>query len=213
MKRAIHYAFLFGVIVFSSQTIFGTVIFSNLGPGGSYQAGAGQTVSGPTSFGGRLDQAFPFVSGGNFVFTELDIALTYVSGTNNAVVSIWNDLGGLPGAVLTAFITGPLPAFGGCCTLQVLTANNPVLFAAGQQYWVVAVANGSDSSLAWNRNLANASGPGATRTDSGAFTFSPSLIPGAFQVSGDVVPEPSSTILMISGLMGVGLLPRRAKRT
>src|SRR5689334_1555757 len=93
-------------LVTSGKLAKGDVMAGNFGPPGNlYQAGNGVALTGyttPSSFTGFVAHAYAFTPSASFSLTELDIALSYVSGTNDGVVSLWTDSGGTLGAVLTA---------------------------------------------------------------------------------------------------------------
>jgi hypothetical protein len=74
----------------------------------------------------------------------------------------------------------------------------PTTLLAGQQYWILAVANGFSDQLMWNLNSLGVTGPHATSVDQGPYSTDTS-VEGAFQVLGTVVPEPSSAALSVLG--------------
>ncbi len=195
-------AVILGVVASGGLARAGSIVFSDFGsPGTLYQAASGVPLTGyttPSSFVGFLDQAFAFTPSASFTFTELDIALTYVSGTNDGVVSLWTDSGGEPGTTLAGWITGSVPAFGGCCTYQSFIPVPSLTLLAGQQYWILAAANGYSNQLMWNLNSLGVTGPQATSVDQGPYSTSTS-VEGDFQVLGTAVPEPSSVALSVLG--------------
>lgn len=193
-----------------------SVIFTNFGQSGNlFQAGSGIPLTGyttPSSFTGFVAQAFAFTPTVSFTLAEIDIALSHVSGTNDGLVSLWTDSGGSPGTVLSSWITGPVPAFGECCTYQAFVPNvQPINLVGQQRYWILAVANGFSSTLIWNSNSLGLSGPSASMVNGGPYTTGTTR-QGAFQVLGTAtVPEVSSTALSMTGLVFLAWQLRRSK--
>jgi asparagine synthetase A len=72
--------------------------------------------------------------------------------------------------------------FGGCCACQSLFSNGPssVTLHAGQQYWILSVANSFSDQLMWNLNSLGVTGPQATSVDEGLYTTGTS-VEGAFR--------------------------------
>jgi PEP-CTERM motif len=194
------------------------VVFSDFGaPESLYQAGTGVPLTGyttPSSLTGFEDHAFAFTPTATYTFSELDIAISHVSGANDAVVSLWTDSSGAPGVALQAWITGPVPAFGTCCVFQSFFSSGPsVSLVAGQQYWVVAASNGFGNQMEWNLNSPGLIGPGATSLNQAPFTTSTG-VEGAFRVLGTTdaaVPEPSSAVLSLGGLAILGWRLRKSR--
>jgi hypothetical protein len=81
------------LVVFAPLTCAAqNTIFTDLGAGGTYTpyfSGGGRSVSGGTSQTPN-SPAYSFMPGlgGSLTLTQIDIALSYVSGTNGAVVSL-----------------------------------------------------------------------------------------------------------------------------
>jgi hypothetical protein len=85
------------------------VIFTNLGPGNSFDtSNAWEVGQGSNLFG--YNTASGFTSGGSYHLSEIDIALANYSGTNAATVSLWTDFGGAPtkAGILERFGTRPI---------------------------------------------------------------------------------------------------------
>lgn len=129
-----------------------SVIFSNLGPGGTYYAGDGWCVE-PNAGGCGPYQAvaMPFTpSAGNQV-TQIDLGLTHYSGTNDAVIKLQQDNGGVPGTVLGSWPVAGQPPFGSCCGLTTIHVSPTIPVGAGRTYWVVAYPGvGTAPTDVWN---------------------------------------------------------------
>lgn len=97
--------------------------------------------------------------------------------------------------------------------LPILTADsisNPLLLV-GTPYWLIASAPISDTLAIWNQNSIGDIGPVSESNDNGA-TWQSNRVQdrGAFRVNS--VPEPSTFLLLVAGLAGVGILRRRVKK-
>jgi hypothetical protein len=134
-----------------------SVIFSNVGkkyPDGVYFCCDGLSVGGPdTDLGLLVWPAIAFTPAADTTVKIVDSSVGYSGGTNNVVISIAADAGGLPGTVLgSARVTG-LSIFGDCCGLARAKFQG-VNLVAGQQYWVYAGTDDEDTDFvgAWSFN-------------------------------------------------------------
>jgi hypothetical protein len=121
-----------------------------------------------------------------------------------------------PGAVLASFnvMAGTLGTFGVYNAPVSFSAPPGITLTAGTQYWVTVadISGGTDTNL-WNWNSTGDSSDQAISTDGGMTWFSPSgLTPGAYELgsSAATVPEPSTLVLLSSGV--IGLLGSRWRR-
>jgi hypothetical protein len=143
------------------------VIYSNLGPGGSYSVGGGFCVSGLGSSCAVYEAiAMPFTGNGGRV-TQIDMALTYSSGTNHATVQVAADNGGVPGQVLGTWSVANQPPFHTCCTLTTVAVSPSISVAAGRKYWVVANPGSNDTFDVWNITYNLLTGSSAINQGSG----------------------------------------------
>lgn len=119
-----------------------SVLFSNLGSStDAYDEANGWLIEGPDNTVTFSSQAIanPYTPTADSTIRSAQIALGYDgSGTNNAVVAIFTDEGGLPGKALRAYNVSNLPTFGTCCTLVAIGGPNGLQVKAGTQYWIVA---------------------------------------------------------------------------
>jgi hypothetical protein len=208
MGRRVTVSALFALLLAAAPATRAGSIFSNFGAGSSYNTSVGNSIGNDFS-GSNNAQGDTFTTSAAYTVTSLEIALSsfFSTNTDELQVSLTADSGDSPGAVLASF--NVLPG-----TLGTLGANNaPVTFSAppgitltaGTQYWVtVADVRGLDSNF-WNWNSTGDTSDQAISTDGGSTWFSPSgLTPGAYGVEGvAVVPEPSTLVLLSSGVVGL----------
>lgn len=124
-------------------------IFSDLGPSATdnYNDTDGYCVSGSTPSGSTCNTGeqwigMPFVPKQNSHATQVQTAVGTFGGTNTLVLSIYNDVSGLPGTALKSVTVHNAPTFGTCCTLVSASMGSPgVALTAGTQYWVVATTD------------------------------------------------------------------------
>src|ERR1035438_2868113 len=85
-------------------------IFSDCGPGNSYDGNNAYVVAGAGALGDTILTANAFTSSGDYAVTQIDLGLTWVTGTNGAIVSLWTENGTVPGAELGSWaVFDPLP--------------------------------------------------------------------------------------------------------
>jgi len=188
-----------------------SVIYSDLGPGNSYDPSNATTnpadnweVSGASSADGEELVAVPFTPSANYDLTKILIALSFFSGTNNgAYVTLDSDSSGSPGAVIESWTLSDLPTLGSTSTItshQTLTSAPGILLSAGTTYWIVAMpdsAGASDTIDGWNFNSLGDSGTVAYSFDGTTWNTdgSPFILP-ALTVKGTPVPEPPTFAML-----------------
>ena len=197
----------------------GSTIFSDLGPVGDvYNGSTGWTVSGTGTIGTSFTAANLFNSGIGGSVSQIDLAAGYVTGTNSFYASIWTDVGNLPGTqVAGALWTGlsSSQSFGGCCGLVTISGISGVTLAPSTNYFMIL---GPPSVTAttwevWNWNNQNVTNLDLYSTDGGmTWNSNGTQTIGAFDILGQI-PEPSTFVLLGTGLLGVlGAVRRRVNR-
>jgi hypothetical protein len=183
----------------AGTTHAGTVLFSDLGSGGSVynQFGANAISGSAAGPGGSVTQGDAFTPSSTAVLGQIDVALTFISGTNSVELTLNADNAGSPGAVLQTWTLTNLPTFGTCCTLETVTPNSPITLMSGTQYWLIASVVAANTSDGFNWNNTGATGPHAESDKGQPFVVSTATI-GAFDVL-SAVPEPSSFVLVAAG--------------
>lgn len=183
-----------------------TVLFSDLGPGQSYNCCSGYLV-GTLPNGLVATPANSFVAAAGGAVSEIDIALQQEVGSDSAVVSLWTDGGNALGAELGAWSVSGFPLIGttGAGDLSTITGISGISLTAGDTYYlqVMYVAPGLGG---WPFNSQGVTG---TVLEGGA---PPVTFPtGAFEVLATGVPEPATWAMMILGLGLIGIAARRRR--
>jgi hypothetical protein len=214
LARRVTLAFAALALVVPS-TASADLVFSNLGPGNTFNTAAANPVGFDFFSGDQDAQADSFLPLINSFLTSLTIPLSSFVQTNTApvTVALRSSIGGLPGGVLESWIIAPgtLPTFGGSVGLTQLTSVLHPAMATGTQYWVTVFGGAADP-VAWNLTNTADANPTATSVNGGATWNKLGLTPGALRLDGTVAPEPTSLVLTATALVGLVSFTRRRKK-
>jgi hypothetical protein len=184
------------------------VVYTNLGPGESYNQHRGWVEQGPIVSAFR--QAIAFTVGGTDTFFDsARLALSLGFGANEIDLRLYNTVGGQPGSVLdTIHASGQMPPFGAFGSGHLVEFNSALhpLLQTGSTYWLLPFASG-DTAAVWNENTQGSTGPFAFSQEVEPTTWNVSQqIQGAFELNGTPSPVPEPSALVLAGVGTVGLL-------
>jgi len=163
-------------------------IYSNLGTGTDvYNCCSGWTIGGSSGPAGEQWIAMPFTPKKASTVKQIDVAVGYVEGTNEIVISLDADTSGLPGKTIHKWHFKNMPTFGSCCTLDTVKYAKGLKVKAKKQYWVTVTTDTTDADLwgAWNQVWNGATGGWAFSTNGGAWTATSGTL-GAYNVLGTI---------------------------
>jgi hypothetical protein len=197
--RRILLAPVLGLVIGAPGRAEAASVFSNLGPGDSYQGTVGFAIASGNSVGAA------FIPTNTFTFSEAELALSLVSGPNSVTVQLRNEVVvGHPGNILESFtITDQMPPFGAFSSDHLVVANSvlhPTL-NAGVEYWITVLPGNPATSAQWYPSEILSSGLVAASSDLG--TTWPVVVVlqtlPAFRIDGELVPEPASFVMAGTG--------------
>lgn len=204
----------FGLQAAAGEARADEIIFSNFGPGMTFNTSTGWNVSGANVFGGRVvAQSFSPLTG--FTFSNAQLAIGIIDGPNLLQVVLMTSSGALqqPDTIIeTITLTNAVSPFTPSGIVLANSTLHPVL-NPGEQYWLVAFAPNDTTFMAWNFSVNDSpqafSLLNGSHSLTGPWEFGSPR--GAFQVVGTPIPEPA-TILLLGPALAVITLRRRRRR-
>jgi hypothetical protein len=187
-------------------------LFNTFGPGHSSNCCSGWGESGSGNQAPDI-VAMAFTTSVTSVLGSIDVAIGWTGAPNQYTLALMTDNGGLPGSILETWKVTPSFEFGSCSNcFNTVFANQHIVLQSGVQYWLAPFpSSGFDGS--WQDNIVGSFGEVAESEDGGK-TWSPTVagpLLGAFDVK-STVPEPSTLILLGSGLLAIMGVARRKLR-
>ena len=201
------------VLFIASDARADTVVFSNFGPGMTFNTNTGITIDGGNLFRVTIP-AVAFTPSESVTFSSALVAIGHSDGPNILQVLLMTSGGGLPANVIESFTLTDLPEFASGEIVVINSALRPVL-TSGIQYWLVAVPTDPDTLMAWNFSLNDFSTPSVFSIGNITgpwFPLSPLQARPVFQINGEPVPEPATLLMLGSGLAAVGAAVRKRRK-
>jgi hypothetical protein len=176
-----------------------SVAFSTFGPGDSFVPSAGEGISGPSGQLGEVDKAMVFaVTGTSWLLTQVEFPYTDLNGINTVELTIRQDVGGSPSAIVLESVTFPVPNT--LASIVTVSLSGMTQVDPGITYWL-ALSMPDNGAGSWLFTSPPVFGPRARSTDGGTSWTIASMHQSAFRLTGIPIPEPSPAALLVGALL------------
>ena len=175
-----------------------TILYSNLGSGNSYN----------TSSTWTFPATFSFTAATTGTLNDILVPLSRTSGSAGVILSLYDNNSTQPGTLL--FTTTLNPGLTTTMTLFDIAVNGPTL-TQGNTYWFgISSADTATTTIGWANNNTNDNGTRAVFVNNAWNTNQTGVSKGAFQLTTNPVPEPSTILLTMVGLVVLFIRRRRS---
>jgi PEP-CTERM motif len=204
--------FLICTVALIPQPASAGVVFTTLGPSNEFDATDGYYVDGSDYTNQVIGS--PFTLGAGTTVADAVLALGNYLGNNNPVnVYIESDASGLPGGIIaTLSQVGTIPPFGSGSGLVTFTCSGAECTLTAGSYWLVAQEPDASTQQAWDFAYQDATSTLAyNHSGSSTGPWGADVYSGVgFRIDDTGVPEPTSILLIATGLLGIGIARRRS---
>ena len=188
-----------------------TVVYSNLGPGDTYDQNFGHAIG---NIGGLRSQAMQFTVGASGNLVTIELGLTFGdNGPDLVNAFLYADASNSPDTATQIFLGSVTP------TAQFQTTNNSIVsfnvsgtvpVVQGTPYWLALMPTNGDVQV-WNQTSPVVPGLVATSVDNGQTWFPTADALSAFRITAAVseVPEPGSAVWGLLGIAGLVFFSQR----
>jgi hypothetical protein len=187
------------------------ILFSDYGPGDSYNTGNGWTVGMGVTVN-DLQPAAAFTPSVTDTLSEVDVSVGYLSpGTNGVTVNLLNSAGGIPtGKPLETWALTDLPPFGSSGQVETLdSVGPPVSLVHGKTYWLQLAPADLTTDASWYLSDSSVGSIYVDNSGGPIYMVETQDLP-AFRILGpSVVPEPSFFLPIGMTLLALCVIGKR----